>query len=246
MPSAVRIASRGTAARLCSASSWAFSVFLLGRAAHIAGMSRLSGSVVITLCSSRIAEMPSTSEWCIFVYSATRPSRMPSIRCASHSGRSRASRVLCSREQRSSSSRTRPGLGRALCRKWYSRSKLSSCVQAHWPARGDAAGRPLEEQRRDLVDLGHLLVDLAHVVARSALGLLEELQATDVHRHLPVLGEQECRRRRVHRNSHGAPPLTGVRILACLKPIEHPASEAAAPRRGIGSASGDVDHWEVP
>ena len=36
-------------------------------AAHIGGMSRLSGSVVITLCISRIAEMPSTREWCSLV-----------------------------------------------------------------------------------------------------------------------------------------------------------------------------------
>jgi hypothetical protein len=67
MPSAERIASRGTAARLCSASSRARSAFVPGRTAHIGGMSRSSGSVLITLCSSRIAEMPSTSEWCSLV-----------------------------------------------------------------------------------------------------------------------------------------------------------------------------------
>ena len=59
--------------------------------------------------------------------------------------------------------------------------------------RVDAAGRPLEEQRRDLVDLGHLLVELADVVARGTFGLLEELEPAHVHRHLPVLREQECR-----------------------------------------------------
>ena len=58
---------------------------------------------------------------------------------------------------------------------------------------GDAAGRPLEEQRRHLVDLGHLLVDPPGVVAPSTLRLLEQLEAADVHRHLPVLGEQERR-----------------------------------------------------
>ena len=54
--------------------------------------------------------------------------------CASHSGRSQASRVLCSREQSSSSSRTRPGFGSALCRTWCSMSNWSSGFQTSWPA----------------------------------------------------------------------------------------------------------------
>ena len=69
-----------------------------GRFAHGDGMPRSSGSLDRMLCSSRIAEIPSTSEWCSFVYIATRPSRRPSMRCHSQSGRSVARRVLCSRE----------------------------------------------------------------------------------------------------------------------------------------------------
>ena len=38
-----------------------------GPAAHGAGMPRRSGSVVSTLCSSRIAETPSTSAWWVLV-----------------------------------------------------------------------------------------------------------------------------------------------------------------------------------
>ncbi len=105
-----------------------------GRLPHGAGMSRRSGSVLSTLASSRIAETPSTSAWWVLVYIATRPSRMPSMTCASQSGRSRPSRVLCRREQSSSSSRTRPGLGSALCRTWYSMSNCSSSTQTYCPA----------------------------------------------------------------------------------------------------------------
>ena len=39
----------------------------------------------------------------------------------------------CSRPQSSSSSRTRPGLGSALCRRWCSMSNWSSSFQTSWP-----------------------------------------------------------------------------------------------------------------
>ena len=120
---------------MCSAASCALPTFELGgRLAHGAGMSRSSGSLLTMLWSSRIAEMPSTSEWWSLVYIATRPSRSPSIRCHSHSGRSVARRVLCSRETSSNSSRTRPGLGSALWRTWCSMSNWSSSTHIHWPA----------------------------------------------------------------------------------------------------------------
>ena len=64
------------------------------------------------------------------------------------------------------------------------------------------AVRVLEEERGDLLDVAHLLVHLADVVAAGALGLLEELQPADVHRHVAVLGEQEARRSRVDRVDH--------------------------------------------
>jgi hypothetical protein len=67
MPIAVRIASSGTSLRLCSTSSCTLVVLAFLRAAHGGGRSRLSGSVLITLCSSRIAETPSTRAWWIFV-----------------------------------------------------------------------------------------------------------------------------------------------------------------------------------
>ena len=54
--------------------------------------------------------------------------------CASHSGRSQASLVECNREQSSSSSRTRPGFGSALWRKWCSMSNSSSGTQTSCPA----------------------------------------------------------------------------------------------------------------
>jgi hypothetical protein len=38
-----------------------------------------------------MAATPSTSAWCIFGISATRPSASPSTMCSSHSGRARSS-----------------------------------------------------------------------------------------------------------------------------------------------------------
>ncbi len=64
----------------------------------------------------------------------------------------------------------------------------------------------LEEQRRDLLDVAHLLVHLAHVAAARALRLLEQLEAADVHRHVAVLGEQERGRRRIDRGDHVCAP----------------------------------------
>ena len=133
IPSAVRIAETGTSARLCSAVGGRLARLRpVALAAHIACMPRWSGSVLSTLCTSRIAETPSTRAWWSLVYIATRPSRRPSMTCASQSGRSQASRVLCRREQSSSSSRTRPGFGSALCRTWCSMSNCSSGTQTSW------------------------------------------------------------------------------------------------------------------
>jgi len=132
MPRAVRNALTGTPSRRSSASPLGDSPRAgAGPAAHGGGMSLRDGSVDSVAWVSRIDEMPSTSAWCILVYIATRPSRRPSMTCASHSGRSRASRVPCSREHSSRSSRTRPGFGSALCRTWYSRSNSSSLVHTH-------------------------------------------------------------------------------------------------------------------
>ena len=161
-------------------------------------------------CSARSAAAASPrrrrrGRGAVLVYIATRPSRSPSITWASQSGRSQASRVLCRREQRSSSSRTRPGLGSALCRTWCSMSNCSSSRQTSWPPVLQRAVRVLEEQRRDLVDVAHLLVHLAGVAAPGALGLLEQLQPADVHRHAAVLGEQERRGRGIDRSDQRTP-----------------------------------------
>ena len=135
MPNAVRSVVIGSCASDDSAVSRVrCALALAGRAAQGAGMLRRSGSVESTLASSRIAETPSTSAWWVLVYIATRPSRSPSTTCASHSGRSQASRWLCSRDERSRSSRTRPGRGSALCRTWCSMSKCSSSTHTSWPA----------------------------------------------------------------------------------------------------------------
>ena len=99
-----------------------------------AGIPRWSGSVESTFATSRMALTPSTSAWWVLVYIATRPSRSPSMIVASHSGRSHASRVLWSREQSSSSSRTRPGLGSALWRTWCSMSNSRSGFHTSCPA----------------------------------------------------------------------------------------------------------------
>ena len=85
--------------------------------------------------------------------------------CASHSGRSQASRVPCSRPLRSSSSRIRPGFGSALCRMWWSMSNCSSSTHTSWPRGRERAVRALEEERRDLLDVAHRLVHLAAVAA---------------------------------------------------------------------------------
>jgi hypothetical protein len=57
--------------------------------------------------------------------------------------------------------------------------------------------RPLEEERRDLVDVPHRLVHLAAVAAARPLRLLEELEAADMHGHAAVLDEEERRTRRI-------------------------------------------------
>ncbi len=223
MPSAVRSAVIGSCGqrRLGGRRRVRCALALAGRAAQGAGMLRRSGSVVSTLASSRIAETPSTSAWWVLVYIATRPSRSPSTTCASHSGRSHASRWLCSREQRSSSSRTRPGLGSALCRTWCSMSKCSSSHPHQLAGRAERAVRPLEEQRRDLLGGAHLGVHLAGVVAPRPLGLLEELQPAHVHRLGAALGVEERRRRRVDGVDHASPPGVGAILARCADLHKH-------------------------
>ena len=163
---------------------------------HGAGMSRVVG-VAWSGCSAAAASprSPSTSAWWSLVYIATRPSRSPSIRCHSHSGRSVARRVQCSREQSSSSSRTRPGFGQRAVADVVLDVEL--VVLAPDPLAGglDRPVRVLEEERRDVVDVAQLLVQVADVVAARALGLAEQLQPPDVHRHPAVLGHQEARQR---------------------------------------------------
>ena len=105
------------------------------------------------LWRSRIAEMPSTSAWWSLAYIATRPSRSPSIRCHSHSGRSVARRVECSREHE--------------LEQLADAARLRQCAVAHvvldvelvvlapdvLTAGADRPHRVLEEQRRDVVRL---------------------------------------------------------------------------------------------
>ena len=70
----------------------------------------------------------------------------------------------------------------------------------------DRAVGVLAEERRHLVGGAHLLVELAHVAASRPLRLLEDLQATDVHRHASVLRDQEAQGGRIHRRHHPADP----------------------------------------
>jgi hypothetical protein len=74
-------------------------------------------------------------------------------------------------------------------------------------------GRPvgvLEERRRDLIDVAHLLEHLAGVVAARTLRLLEQLQPADVHGHVAVLGEQEADRGGIDGSGHRAPSVGRV------------------------------------
>jgi hypothetical protein len=68
------------------------------------------------------------------------------------------------------------------------------------------AYRLLEEQRGDLLGVQAGLVELAGEVGSGIGRLLEELEAGDVHRLVPVLGEQESERGRIDRDSHVTPP----------------------------------------
>ena len=64
----------------------------------------------------------------------------------------------------------------------------------------------LQEQRRDLLDVAHLVVEVRGVVPARALRLLEQLQPTHVHGHAAVLGHQEPDCGRVDRVDHVRTP----------------------------------------
>ena len=90
--------------------------------------------------------------------------------------------------------------------------------------RARRAVRVLQEERRDLLDVAHLLVHLADVAAAGAVGLLEELEAADVHRHVAVLGEEEAGRGRVDQVHHwlllrvGLDAVRGGEVRASSRP----------------------------
>ncbi len=91
--------------------------------------------------------------------------------------------------------------------------------------RARRAVRVLEEERGDLLDVAHLLVHLADVVAPRTLRLLEQLQAPDVHGHVAVLGEQESGRGGIDRVDHGCPPGGSGPILAPARPSHKRCTE---------------------
>ncbi len=103
-------------------------------------LARLSDMEFISM---RTPLMPSSSEWCILMYSAKRPPCSPSIRCSSHGGRLMSSGWLCRRAINWPSSRSPPGCGSASWRRWNSRSTVSSSTQvgSRWP-------RPIGRSRR--------------------------------------------------------------------------------------------------
>ena len=176
---------------------------------------------------------PSTSEWCSLVYIATRPSRSPSMRCHSHSGRSVASRVLCSREHELEQLTDPARLGQRAVADVVLDVELV-VLHPHPLAGGlDRPVRVLEEQRRDVGGVPRLLEQVADVVAAGALGLLVELEPPDVHRHAAVLGQQEAQSGRIERGRHPA-ILRAARGGGRL-PRDLARSEAWSPGQGTGN-----------
>jgi len=74
-------------------------------------------------------DMPSITEWWIFVITALCPPLSPWIRYSSHSGRARSSGRDTIRATCSASCSSLPGGGSASSRTWYSRSKSGSSIQ---------------------------------------------------------------------------------------------------------------------
>ncbi len=202
MPSAVRIASRGTAARLFSASSRARSVCarrplgphrrhvaLVGVGAHHA----LHQSHRRDAVDQRVVQLG--VERHTPVAHALDQVGLPQRSLACQAG---AVQARAQFEQLADP----PGLGQRAVPEVVLEVEVVILGPDPLAGRGDPARGALEEQRGYLVALRHRLIDLPRVVAWCPFWLLEELQPTDVHRHLPVLGVQEARGRRVDRNNH--------------------------------------------
>ena len=121
-----------------------------------------------------------------------------------------------------------PGCGSALRRTWCSRSNSRSVSQPHCPSEViERRGRFWNSgaTSSSAIASSNMLADVERV---GAVGRLEQLQAADVHRVLPRLGEQEHRARRRHRQQHGS-------ILA---PGGDCADRVAATVRRPGAATG--------
>ena len=109
--------------------------------------------------------------------------------------------------------------------------------------RGHRAVRALEEQRSRLLVGQHLLVEVLDEVPSRPLGLVEQLEAADVHRLAPALREQEPGRRRIHRCRHRRPfgwwggagvsvPTSSVRQASSTAPTGLASAAAAQPTAG--------------
>ena len=118
---------------------------------------------------------PSVIVWCIFSIRAARPPSRPSTITNCHSGRVRSNGSAVISVARSSSWRSVPGLGSAMRRTWWSRSKSGSSTQTgaltlpgevctRWRSRGiRIAVRSMRRRSRSKFGLRSRIVTLANV-----------------------------------------------------------------------------------
>ena len=174
-------------------------------------------------------------------YIATRPSRSPSIRCHSHSGRSVARRVRVQPRAQLEELAHAAGLRQGAVADVVLDVELV-VLDPHPLAGGlDRPVRVLEEQRRDVLVLAPARRGRGRSCARP-LGLLVQLQPADVHRHPAVLGHQEPERGRIERVHHPAilagPRGPQVATGHARRPLGRPSTAMEAPTVRAASGAG--------
>ena len=112
--------------RTRSTGAWSGAGAVVARAGSTAGGSGASRSKSRNSSDNFTPPSPSTMVWCSFSMSALLPPFRPSTTTNCHNGRVRSYGSLVMSEPRSSSCRIVPGLGSAMCRTCWRRSKLGS------------------------------------------------------------------------------------------------------------------------
>ena len=212
------------------------------------------------------AATPSTSAWCIFGSSATRPSRRPSTTVSSHSGRERSSRRDISRADELGELGSPPGAGSAARRTCQPRSKPSSSTQTGFvkPAgrcsagAGGSAGSgaagprrargrrrssgPARPRRRAAPPTAMLTGPCSAASDERSAG---ERASAIAGRAYPRPGVW---RMRIARRARFATPPTraGVGSACRAEPIDRPSRAAAARRSGRRAARGSRATWPSP